>query len=313
MKKITQILLLAINLTIFAQPVINSSDFDNLNLSYFSKSANSATINQGVAGANVTWDFSSLVLTSSPDNADGTNIVKVATGPFVTSFPTCNYVLKFTSITNSTPSSEGYAYFNKTATKIEQLGGSSNTDLNFSLINPNTVFVFPFSFGMSNTDTSQQDAASPIETETQTYDAYGTLITPFGTYTNVIRLKSEELGETNVSYSWIKVNPYQDIASYNTFNGINYFSFSVPPALDNEIFEISKIAIYPNPATSTLKIKLSDNSAISKITITDLSGKKILEQNGNLNTINIENLAKGLYVIDALVGEIRLVEKFIKN
>ena len=71
--------------------------------------------------------------------------------------------------------------------------------------------------------------------------------------------------------------------------------------------------IYPNPATSVLNIKLSDNAEINTIVITDLSGKKILEQNGNLKTINIENLATGMYVLEVVSGDNKMVEKFVKN
>lgn len=83
--------------------------------------------------------------------------------------------------------------------------------------------------------------------------------------------------------------------------------------LANETFDKASISIYPNPATSILNISLANNSEISKVTVTDLSGKKILEQNGNLKTINIENLAKGMYVLEVFSEQNKMVSKFLKE
>jgi hypothetical protein len=77
--------------------------------------------------------------------------------------------------------------------------------------------------------------------------------------------------------------------------------------------ELQNIRIYPNPATQILNIRLDDNTAIERLIITDLSGKKILEQNGNATTVNIENLATGMYVIEVVAGGAKMVSKFIKN
>ena len=131
MKKITLFAFWLISLTAIAQPVLNSTDFDNLNFSYTRKIASSTTINQGVAGANVTWNFSSLALSLDPDpgipNDNGvTTIIQVATGPFSSSYPTSNYVLRFGNGTTNT-STNFFDYYNKTATKLESVGGSGNS------------------------------------------------------------------------------------------------------------------------------------------------------------------------------------------
>ena len=77
----------------------------------------------------------------------------------------------------------------------------------------------------------------------------------------------------------------------------------------NEI--ISKITIYPNPVTTVLSVRLEEGCVVDKIIITDLSGKII--QNQNATTVNVENLAKGLYILEAFSNESKMVSKFIKE
>jgi len=40
-------------------------------------------------------------------------------------------------------------------------------------------------------------------------------------------------------------------------------------------------------------------------------GKKVKESTSK--TINVETLAKGIYMVEAISGEMKMVEKFIKN
>ncbi|SHG50912.1 Por secretion system C-terminal sorting domain-containing protein [Flavobacterium fluvii] len=78
------------------------------------------------------------------------------------------------------------------------------------------------------------------------------------------------------------------------------------------VFEKQDIVIYPNPATNILNINLSDKSEINKLTITDLSGKIIMEQN-NSNHLDVRNLSKGIYVLEIFVGDVKETKKFIKD
>lgn len=76
---------------------------------------------------------------------------------------------------------------------------------------------------------------------------------------------------------------------------------------------ISKIRIYPNPVTTALTIELDKNYVLDKILVRDLSGKIILTQLLNSNTINVESLADGYYFIEAYSNEKKMVDKFIKK
>ena len=82
--------------------------------------------------------------------------------------------------------------------------------------------------------------------------------------------------------------------------------------LSSDEFDKKTITLYPNPATVILYIKTSNNTAIDRLSITDLSGKKIIEQNSNRTSINIESLAQGIYVLEVISEGNKNVSKFIK-
>lgn len=78
-------------------------------------------------------------------------------------------------------------------------------------------------------------------------------------------------------------------------------------------FETAKISIFPNPSSSILNVQLINNEEVNKITITDLSGRKVKEEKGNHTKINIENLPSGIYIMDVYTGNSKVSNKFIKK
>ncbi|MFY7739707.1 MAG: T9SS type A sorting domain-containing protein [Flavobacterium sp.] len=64
-----------------------------------------------------------------------------------------------------------------------------------------------------------------------------------------------------------------------------------------EVNTSSKIVIYPNPTNEILIIENSSNSTIDKITLTDITGKIILEENNNFSKMNMENFETGIYIL----------------
>ena len=75
----------------------------------------------------------------------------------------------------------------------------------------------------------------------------------------------------------------------------------------------SLITIYPNPAQTFLNLQVANNLTLDKIIITDLNGKTIKVQTQKSNTINIENLAQGTYILEAYSGEGKYSSKFVKE
>ncbi|MFM9988862.1 T9SS type A sorting domain-containing protein [Flavobacterium sp.] len=83
-------------------------------------------------------------------------------------------------------------------------------------------------------------------------------------------------------------------------------------SIDENTFA-GKLTVYPNPTTSVLNIRGNNNLIFNKIIITNLYGKIVFENKGNSTQINIENLASGLYIIQAFYEEGSYQNKFIKN
>ena len=57
------------------------------------------------------------------------------------------------------------------------------------------------------------------------------------------------------------------------------------------------VSVYPNPANSRLNINLSDfNINIKNVKLIDVTGK-VIYNNNNVETINVKNFSKGLYIL----------------
>ena len=86
-----------------------------------------------------------------------------------------------------------------------------------------------------------------------------------------------------------------------------------PDALATSTFEKNNIVIYPNPVCDVLQIQTPNNITITKATILAINGQVVLEQTQNTNTINVENLAQGIYILEAYSGEEKYSSKFLKE
>lgn len=108
---------------------------------------------------------------------------------------------------------------------------------------------------------------------------------------------------TNVS-SWVAIG-----SSSCALSEFNYFA-----TLSNTNFLINNdnnIKVFPNPSSTIFKI-VSDTN-IDKITIFDTLGKEILTQTQNNNEVNIENLSKGIYLIEITSENEKIYKKLIKE
>jgi hypothetical protein len=85
-----------------------------------------------------------------------------------------------------------------------------------------------------------------------------------------------------------------------------------PDPLTTINFSRSDFMIFPNPTNNILNIRFNDNEAVDKLMITDMAGKKILEQNAS-SQINVENLANGMYIIEAYSTDKKFQNKFVKE
>ena len=83
--------------------------------------------------------------------------------------------------------------------------------------------------------------------------------------------------------------------------------------LDAPSQEMGTIVVYPNPTHSILNLSLNNGLILDKVIVVDITGKVVLEQTENLSTINVEKLAKGVYVLTVYAHNKKYQEKFIKE
>jgi hypothetical protein len=82
----------------------------------------------------------------------------------------------------------------------------------------------------------------------------------------------------------------------------------------NETAKI-RIGVYPNPFDDIVTVNYSGSIFPLEYKVTDLNGKEVLQNktSSNRESINLSNLASGIYVINAKAGEYNLVQKLIKK
>ncbi len=122
-------------------------------------------------------------------------------------------------------------------------------------------------------------------------------------------------GGTENKYSYTDQHPLQGIAYYrikeNALNGTATYSNTL-----KVIFESNTLALYPNPAKSTLTITGLNKLYTATIRITDIHGREILQQkitNSSELTLTLRALAQGSYFV--LIEQNGKVDKlrFIKE
>lgn len=303
-----------VNLSAFAQPVLNSNDFTSFYDCDIYTHKNVPNLEPGNGGANQTWDFSGLPTLIFDRKF---SLVPYATSPYAGTFPSANLAFKVVSSTKSDPS---YSYYKLTSSNLETVGAEDSSGPQLEM-DHYILFEFPYTYNMVLTDTYVFQDDPTVITATTTFDGYGTLITPYGTFTNVIRQKSVQNYSnaiTTTFYNWYTTNPFKTIMSLTFITGFfssnsadvytNYTSLGL-----NDFEQETVISLFPNPASTTLNLRLPNNVIIEKIIIVDAMGKIVLEQYNNANEINVENLNSGIYLIQVYSGDEKFQSKFIKK
>jgi alpha-tubulin suppressor-like RCC1 family protein len=76
---------------------------------------------------------------------------------------------------------------------------------------------------------------------------------------------------------------------------------------------INSLSVYPNPVKNSLSISLKDGYGIQKLVIYDVTGKQVKYQEGNTDSINVEDLKSGFYMLEVTINDKKEVRKFIKQ
>jgi hypothetical protein len=285
--------LLAPCLTAVAQPIITSSSTNPAVGTSDSLYMSASAMSPGGGGAGVTWNFSTLPLTF----AGMINIVNPSASPYASTFPSANFVMQM-----SVGASTVYDYNRNSSVGMETFASTyagTGTGYDFTP-NPRLSIPFPFHYLDSKTDTFQSLGSSTQDTVRLTYDGYGTLILPWKTYSNVIRVK-EEYGGTDYKYAWYTVSPLMLVFGWDNgaSNPFHYISEAATPTAVANISGSANVAVYPNPFTSNTVLRITSTADFSNtvLLLTDIAGKTVKQQliTGEETNIDRDGLSPGIY------------------
>lgn len=306
-----------------AQPTITSTDIINGTFQFTEVSFNQGVYNPGNGGANVTWDFS---------NIQGTvGGFKLLYGTCSSSIPECSFFPTANryavNLDNNGNQSDDKNLFRVTGTQLEAIGARNNTT-NFTLTYADTPILlkFPTTYLQSFTDTSSYttNGVTTTTNDVITADGYGTVKTPAGTYTNVLRVKKTStinisMGGSPVSttqvvtYTWYK-NNREEIAGFavtNILSPVNQASPSRFQYTNNsstlgirETSVLRSSTVYPNPSRDG-KIWIDmQQDKIKMLHVYDRVGRLVFEQAGNqismekgANLLNLHFLPDDHYIL----------------
>lgn len=304
-------LLLSANL--FAQPVISTSDFyPSVGETYTVYS--SGYMDPGASGNNVTWDFSSMSNTSS----------------LVTNVQSPNSNFPGTDVTLSSSSSNSYIDM---AADGWYTHGMSAQGVTFTYQDPMKMNLFPMSMNATYTDYFHATFTSGVDFErfgnmNGTVDGYGTLITPEGTFNDVLRVhyiqdyqdSSEFFVYTYYveAYGWYKAGFHSELASISTLTsnlGSGQYGFYLETSglgLTQE--EMESVQVFPNPVHDKLTVNTGNADLFKSLELTDLNGKVYdldYTQENEILKLNLEKLSTGIYFLTLSYSDGTAVNKKI--
>ncbi|MGE0636624.1 MAG: T9SS type A sorting domain-containing protein [Bacteroidia bacterium] len=304
-----------------AQPTITASSFtpqpgENFLVHLFPYQA------AGIGGAGLTWDFSGITATGTANM----NHVDPASTPSSASFP---------DATVSISQGGAYSYFEGTSSAWYYNGVVASGNL-IPYSNAEKLMEFPFTYNDSYTDNFGATYTAGVTitragTVNVSADAYGTLILPYGTINNVIRVKVIEnytdsytvtvpvtLNYAATNYYWYKADTHYPVLSISSldqdgtlYQGASYLDQAHISAVEESIANAIGLNVFPNPSGSfsTISFDLVQPEKVI-LSIYNSLGElvEVLEQNqlgaGNHRyELNTTDYAAGLYTLKVAVGD----------
>lgn len=262
---------------VFAQPIIENAESFTIGmvLKYQAYDDPSGIV-PGPAGPDQVWDFSTLI--PLPDTVTAW-IVSPATHPLGAQFPTANLL--------EVHSNGKLIFVNQTAGESFLVGYEDTTDPYppQRYTDPMLLIKRPITYGMTVTDTFALEYVPGVGIVTVSGDAYGTLILPNRTYTNVLRVK---LSGTH---------PYFTFNAYVWFDSVHRGAVLKLEERDRPRYLLSEseepspvedgngirtpcyiVSFYPNPFEQGCLIRFRLGQAgIVRLEVCDVLGRQVAE------------------------------------
>lgn len=332
---------------LLAQPVLNNNMNFTIGDSYRIDGYSFVTnIDPGGPGGNQEWDFEFI---DGEDFFEG--VPAVCVDPANTPFADSTWVAQADISIKPFDSEFGvYQYFKSNATSRELLamGIYQPGGTNFSkYLNSYTDLQFPLAYGddfdfnfelLMYSVTLGYYVMRDSGYMTVEADAWGSIITPLGTYPDVLRLKTTsvmhswfryDIGEpwtyvgefTDISYAWYAPNikvPVLTIIEF-LFNKGTGDMYALDYLAEYEFqtgiesMEKNAFGLYPNPASGILHVVIGDEYLAEEIIIYDQQGKEVLRQNGRNGTLDVSDLKPGCYFVEMRAKNTTITRKLVVN
>lgn len=296
---------------LLAQPALQVSVVPDIGDVTTIQEADTNNVSPGNAGANQTWNFSNLQPLSGSPATQYIYLSPIQT-PYGSTFPMANLAVKIEFDTVV------YGYARKETNQYSLLGIKNNfveqvyPDPDIQL--KNLLYGGSFSDDFANyTDAGTGIVFYAEGSRTVTYDGYGTLMTPLGTFSNAMRIKSVSSQVDSANFFGIVYINRTDIRTYDWFvpgqPGVfvsvyythtiseTYFTPGAPPIISD--FGTTKSANYlsslsigtvnrpdelagvsvsfagPNPATDELALNITTEKGQDlHLLLTNVEGKE---------------------------------------
>ncbi len=278
---------------------------------------------EGPSGPDQTWDFSDV------------NVISYAT--YVVSEAVdipCN--AEYPEATQAIGEGGSFKMISQTDNEVLLYGTTQTPGMaGFYYSNPQKIIGFPMSMNDSWMDTFNGTDPSGTMRSGNTnvgYDGYGTLTTPYGVYTDVLRLHQSITyvdvtndGNCTASldyYFWYASDYRYPIAAIwsgagecGLTTGCEFLSDI--QTMVKEESKGSEWSVYPNPCVNELIVESSQCQNNITIVITDLLGKEIQRQSCESSkrmVISVPSLANGIYLLRVIEkGEVVLLRKIVRS
>ncbi len=344
MKKLLLFSLSIFSFSAFAQISIDLSDIAVIG-DVINRKADTLTpiTGPGPAGANQTWTMTTISSNPTYILNENTSVVTVASTPYAAQFSNSNVAM-----TNDNAS---YAYTNHNSSTMTTQGGAGDLLMLGNTIvaplNPDLkLHNFPRTYNNSFTDNYAVDVTingsviSPlvsqvrykrVATVTDVTDGWGSITTPNGTYSDVLRVKRSDHGkdtiwilptigfppawsvfstkdDTTYSYQWLGKQMKLAVAelNYDSLDQPKTFKWTLlpPPGTVgfSENVAVANAELFPVPAAETVSLRLGNELEAGEyfFTVYDVAGKMLMQEkvyataNSTYN-FSVQNLPQGFY------------------
>ena len=369
MKQLFLLLFISATSTYYSQIIYTSGNYASGNYSQQMGTVVLGAFGQNfdTTGANFTWDYSTIGLETTGNSAS----VTASSSGYQAAFTTqcilngggLGCLLRWNNLTNlgvldldSINAVVVTLYDIMTMAKkstnalignVKGLKVKDSTGITIPLVAEysvsDTILTFPFTYqdsgkskgawGLDASAIGQNIQYKVSYTRNWKVEGWGTLITPYQSHNNVLKVKTtlDQVDSVNylgmafgiprtiVEYTWydatfglpvMKAEGLEFIGS-TTINSVQYYDTRF--AGNKEIVKKINLTLFPNPSSEIISIANPENIKITDYRVTDAQGKVVF-MNSFSNSISVSTLKKGVYYIQLIHdNKIIGVEKFIKE